>query len=356
MAEEANQPYASTIQPDVQAPSSTSITALDELRIRRKDYLKHQNDTQAAALSGRASFLTDVVIWEDPVVLSDGVGLTYRVYAKSHEVSQILQKNGSPDEVTKLGVAGSLIYIHGGGWRVGDLDSEDLTCRRLCHTLNLVVFSINYRKVPEHPYPVPIADAKAGVLAANERYISKLSGLPVIICGSSSGGHIAALITQAAVEGSLNLRLDRTALRGPVTVHPDHVPIRFRKSYNSYDRNDTRGEYQGMASNMRNGVFGMASIPAEIIETGQAFPLWGDFKGHPRSYIEVSDDDVLLDDGLCYAKALEEAGVEVKVKIRKGDHTWWLKKYDTDEGSVVEEDFVREVGLLMSEQLDELSI
>ncbi|EGX48748.1 hypothetical protein AOL_s00079g387 [Orbilia oligospora ATCC 24927] len=359
MAEEANQLNAGEIQPDVQAPTSASTTALDELRTRRKEYLKYQNETQAAALEGRASFLADVVTWEDPVALGDGVGLTYRVYAKSHEVSQAvkgLRENGSSDEVTNLGITGSFIYIHGGGWRVGNLDSEDLTCRRLCHTLNLVVFSINYRKVPEHPYPIPITDAKAGVLAVNERYISKLSSLPVIICGSSSGGHIAGLITQAAVEGSLNIRLDRTALRGPVTVHPDHVPTRFKKSYNSYDTNDSRGEYQGMASNMRNGVFGMASIPQGVIETGQAFPLWGEFKGHPRTYIEVSDDDVLLDDGLCYAKALEEAGVEVKVKIRKGDHTWWLKKYDTDEGAIVEEDFVREVGLLISTQLEELSI
>ncbi|KAK6496105.1 hypothetical protein TWF481_002128 [Arthrobotrys musiformis] len=259
MAEEAKQPNAGAIQPDIQAPSPTATTALDELRTRRKDYLKYQNETQAAALGGRASFLADVVTWENPVALGDGVGLTYRVYAKSHEVSQAvqrLQENGSSDEVTNLGVTGSFIYIHGGGWRVGNLDSEDLTCRRLCHTLNLVVFSINYRKVPEHPYPIPITDAKAGILAANERYISKLSTLPVIICGSSSGGHLAGLITQAVVEGSLNIRLDRTALRGPVTVHPDHVPIRFKKFYNSYDTNDTRGEFQGMASNMRDGVFG----------------------------------------------------------------------------------------------------
>lgn len=127
MAEEAKQPNAGEIQPDVQAPASTSTTALDELRTRRKDYLKYQNETQAAALGGRASFLADVVTWEDPVALSDGVGLTYRVYAKSHEVSQAvksLQENGSPDDVTKLGVTGSFIYIHGGGWRVGNLDSE----------------------------------------------------------------------------------------------------------------------------------------------------------------------------------------------------------------------------------------
>lgn len=61
----------------------------------------------------------------------------------------------------------------------------------------------------------------------------------------------------------------------------------------------------------------MAAFPPELIETGAAFPLWGVFEQHPRTYIEVSEDDVLRDDGLCYARALEEAGVDVKVKVRK---------------------------------------
>ncbi|KAK6353616.1 hypothetical protein TWF696_005579 [Orbilia brochopaga] len=351
MAEElSGTEMSGAIQPDVQAPSSAATTALDELRTRRKDYRKHQQETQEAALKGELNFLADIVTWEEPLVLSDGVGLTYRVYAKNQDIAQAVKRvreNGSSDDVTRLGVSGCFIYLHGGGWRVGDLDSEDLTCRRLCYALNLVVFSINYRKVPEHPYPVPITDAKAGILAASERYLTKLPSLPVLICGSSSGGHLAALITQAAVQGSLNVRIDRTVLRGPVTVHPDHVPERFKSQYNSYVTNDQRGDFQGMATNMREGVFGMASIPSEMIETGQAFPLWGDLNGHPRTYIEVSEDDVLRDDGLCYAKALEEAGVQVKVKTRKGDHTWWLKKYDTDEGAIVEEDFAREVGLLL---------
>ncbi|KAF3906822.1 hypothetical protein AA313_de0204410 [Arthrobotrys entomopaga] len=75
----------------------------------------------------------------------------------------------------------------------------------------------------------------------------------------------------------------------------------------------------------------MSGIPAELLENGQGFPLWGKFEGHARTYIEVSEDDVLRDDGLCYAKALYAAGVEVKVKIREGDHTWWVKKYSFPE-------------------------
>ncbi|KAF3906827.1 hypothetical protein AA313_de0210373 [Arthrobotrys entomopaga] len=259
MAEEAKGLNVTAIQPDVQAPSATSLSALDQLRQRRKDHDAHQNETQKEALEGSQSHLKNVVIWEEPFELGDGVGLTYRVYAPTAEVAQALKtlrETGSPDEVNKLGLSGSFMYIHGGGWRVGNLDSEDLTCRRLCYMSNLVVFSINYRKVPEHPYPIPITDAKAGVLALNERYNSKLPNLPVLICGSSSGGHITCLIAQAAAAGSLNARIDRVVLRAPVTVHPDHVPERFKEHYSSYATNDNRGEFQGMATTMRVGVFG----------------------------------------------------------------------------------------------------
>ncbi|KAF3930062.1 hypothetical protein ABW19_dt0203926 [Dactylella cylindrospora] len=260
MAEETQGINAADIQPDIQAPSAVAQTALDELRTRRKDYNKHQKETQETALNGKLSFLRDVVTWEDEVALGDGVGLTYRVYAKPGVAQgvQRLRENGSPDDISSLGIAGSFIYIHGGGWRVGNLDSEDLTCRRVCDTLNLVVFSINYRKVPEHPYPIPITDAQSAILAAHERYISKVPNLPVLICGSSSGGHLAGLLTQAVINGKINIRLDATVLRGPVTVHPDHVPEKFKKQYRTYDTNDDKGEFRGMASNMRNGVFGTA--------------------------------------------------------------------------------------------------
>lgn len=131
-----------------------------------------------------------------------------------------------------------------------------VTCRRLCNDLALLVFSIDYRKVPENPYPIPITDAKAGINAVNERYISKLSQLPVLLCGSSSGGHIAALIAQASANGSFNLSIDRTILRCPVTVHPDHVPEQFKDNYGTYVTNDALGDNPGMAARMRNNVFG----------------------------------------------------------------------------------------------------
>lgn len=61
----------------------------------------------------------------------------------------------------------------------------------------------------------------------------------------------------------------------------------------------------------------MSGIPAELLESGSAFPLWGTFEGHPRTIMELAKEDVLFDDGYCYAKALMLAGVEVDIKIRE---------------------------------------
>lgn len=57
-----------------------------------------------------------------------------------------------------------LIYVHGGGWTVGTLDTEDAFCRTVCTGNQIVVVSIDYRKAPEHPFPIGIEDVWAGVL------------------------------------------------------------------------------------------------------------------------------------------------------------------------------------------------
>lgn len=138
MAEATKDLNTSDIQPDIQVPDSSVAPVLDpmdELRTRRSTYLKHQRDTQKEALAGSLSFLNDIVTWDEEVVFDDGIGLTYRVYAKPEvaQAAKLLQSGGSPDNVVNSGVSGSFIYIHGGGWVVGNLDSED------CRWTNLIL-------------------------------------------------------------------------------------------------------------------------------------------------------------------------------------------------------------------------
>ena len=59
-----------------------------------------------------------------------------------------------------------VVYFHGGGWVVGDLDTQDMICRGLCHGAGSVVVSVDYRLAPDHPFPAAIEDAQAATLWA----------------------------------------------------------------------------------------------------------------------------------------------------------------------------------------------
>jgi len=83
-----------------------------------------------------------------------------------------------------------LVYLHGGGWAVGDLDSYDTVCRRMAVDAQLHVVSVDYALAPEHPFPEGFDDALAAVDAIVARHG------PVAVAGDSAGGHYTALIAQ----------------------------------------------------------------------------------------------------------------------------------------------------------------
>lgn len=79
-----------------------------------------------------------------------------------------------------------IVYAHGGGWALGDLDTHDGLCRTLAAATGCPVLSVDYRRPPEHPYPAPLDDvsrAVAGVRAEGRR---------IVLAGDSAGGHLAA--------------------------------------------------------------------------------------------------------------------------------------------------------------------
>lgn len=92
-----------------------------------------------------------------------------------------------------------LIYIHGGGMIMGNLDTEDATCRRLCTELGIRLISIDYRKAPEHPYPTPMLDAYAGADWVID-HARDLNLIPdrVGLYGQSAGGGLALAVALRA--------------------------------------------------------------------------------------------------------------------------------------------------------------
>ena len=92
-----------------------------------------------------------------------------------------------------------LIYFHGGGWVIGDIESSDGLCRTLTNAVGCIVVSVDYRLAPEHPFPAAADDAYHATLWAATN-ASSFGGDPsrIAVCGDSAGGNLAAVVAQIA--------------------------------------------------------------------------------------------------------------------------------------------------------------
>jgi acetyl esterase len=94
---------------------------------------------------------------------------------------------------------GLLVFLHGGGWVIGDLDSHDAVCRSLANGSGHAVLSVDYRLAPEHPYPAPLHDCLTAVRWAQGHAVELgCSADRIAIGGDSAGGNLAAAVTLAS--------------------------------------------------------------------------------------------------------------------------------------------------------------
>lgn len=226
----------------------------------------------------------------------------------------------------------AFIYYHGGGLFVGEADSEELSCRRIVKQIaNSTVYSVGYRLTPQNPATTSLADSTDAFDA-----IRKLvpAGAKVVLVGSSSGGELAAFMQQHAGPGAVA----GTILRGPVTCSvgngPEYVPERFRSAHTSAV--DAFSSSLGGIFIMNPPRAGLERMPLEVEKEKLA--------GLGRTWIQVCSNDTLYSDGVCYALALEEAGVEVEVAVVQGyPHTFWLKAPELERAVRAEEEMIEGV-------------
>ena len=120
--------------------------------------------------------------------------------------------------LTPQGTAQSvMVYYHGGGWVVGNIDDYDLVGRHLAEKCNAIVVMVDYRKSPEHKYPVPMQDCYAALnwVEANRKKIGA-GKLPLIVAGDSAGGNLSAVMAQKTVAEN-GPKIDLQVLVYPVT-------------------------------------------------------------------------------------------------------------------------------------------
>ncbi len=194
----------------------------------------------------------------------------------------------------------TLLFIHGGGFVVGDLEAYDAQARTLCARVGAVVVSLDYRLAPEHPFPAGAEDALAamGWVAEN---VLELGGDPdrIVVGGDSAGGNLSAVVAQAW-RGRTGPGLAAQLLLYPAT---DMVSERPSHEENGEGLLLTRADMEWF-----HGHY----LTEEQRSDPRASPgLVEDLSGLPPALVYTAEYDPLRDDGDAYAEALSAAGVQV---------------------------------------------
>jgi acetyl esterase len=203
----------------------------------------------------------------------------------------------------------AVVYLHGGGWVAGDLDTHDATCRMLAAVSRCLVVAVDYRRAPECPFPAAVEDAVAAY-AWVQRHCSELGVADgrVGVMGDSAGGNLAAVVAQETSGGpSVGPGVPPPVAQG--LVYPG-VDARL-------DTPSLRSVGDGFFLT-RTGMeyFRSAYLPDRADwESAKASPLLADdLSGLAPALVVTAGFDPLRDDGANYAEALANAGVEVEYR------------------------------------------
>lgn len=194
----------------------------------------------------------------------------------------------------------ALVFFHGGGWSIGDLDTHDVLCRELALGARCAVFSVEYRLAPESPFPAAVDDCRAATeFVLSQKEALSIDASRVAVGGDSAGGNLAAVVAIA-----LKDRLAFQLLVYPATDQ--------RMNTESLKRN---GEGYLLTRAMMN-VFRGNYLPREQDRLDwRSSPLLAtSLAGVPPAFVLTAGFDPLLDEGRAYAERLAREGVEVSYR------------------------------------------
>ncbi|MFF2076863.1 alpha/beta hydrolase [Kitasatospora sp. NPDC058162] len=199
------------------------------------------------------------------------------------------------------GTAPTVVFFHGGGFIVGDLDTHDGVCRRLCRDLGAVVVSADYRLAPEHPYPAAHDDCLA-VARHVADHPADFGGGPLALAGDSAGANLAAAV-------ALAFRDEARPLAAQLLAYPI-TDLRTGRDYAS--RTECATGYLLTTAEVENDIRLYLGDDPDAGERAPASPLLAeDLRGLAPAVVGCGGLDPLRDEGLAYADALAAAGVPV---------------------------------------------
>ena len=208
-----------------------------------------------------------------------------------------------------------LLYIHGGGWTAGNLDSHRPLSARISKAAGVAVLAVHYRLAPEHPFPAGLDDCvHAYRWLRNNGPNGAAPARAMFIAGDSAGGNLTLATLLACKERGL------PQPNGAIPISP---ATDFSASGDSYS---TRAALDPIIPGVREGIQAMGAVYTQ----GRADPLSplcsplnGDLRGIAPLLIHVGDHEVLLDDSTRLAAKAKAAGVDVTLSIYpEMPHVW----------------------------------
>ena len=234
------------------------------------------------------------------------------------DVSQVTDTKigGVPARVYRVseGTSPCIVYFHGGGWVIGDLETHDSLCRQLALAAGMTLIAVDYRLAPEHPFPAAIDDCYkvTAEIAANGDALG-VDGSRIAVAGDSAGGNLSACVCLMAKD---------KAAAGEAA--PD---IAFQLLV--YPVTDATMSAQSIEENAEGYLLTKASMQwfwdhyaggnKKAVASPYASPINAeDLSGLPPACVITAEFDPLRDEGEAYAEKLKAAGVAVTLKRYDG--------------------------------------
>ncbi|CAA0103376.1 Carboxylesterase NlhH [BD1-7 clade bacterium] len=202
-----------------------------------------------------------------------------------------------------------IVYYHGGGFVVGDIDAYDPVCRDICEKSGCLVVSIDYRLAPEYTCPTAADDSLAG-LEWVMAYGQKLGGDPtrIFVAGDSAGGNLAAVTALQARD-----QFPET-IKGQILIYP--VTDHYSAETASYSENATG---QGLTRNQMIWFWDQY-LPSKLPKHDLATPLTlSNHTDLPPALVITAELDPLRDEGNAYAEKLLNSQVDVQDSMYRGE-------------------------------------
>jgi acetyl esterase len=195
----------------------------------------------------------------------------------------------------------ALIYLHGGGWVIGNLESHDEICRWFANTAKCTVICPEYRLAPEHKFPAGLADCTA-TLAFVAKSAADLGIDPsrIAVAGDSAGGNLAAVLALMSRAG------DAPPLAAQLLIYPNTDAAQTADSYRRY------AEGFGLTASAMRWFRDHYVRTAADIADWRISPLRVEtLAGVAPAFVATAGHDILVDEGIAYARRLREEGVRI---------------------------------------------